>query len=131
MSIPISPKETDPFPKLASVVNGLLNKVALSNIDLLQIQLQADRDQSDPKDLPEFYSYGRLTAGYFVLAVEVQAAMKFLALLEEREAPETAFRQMSPLTRLQLTALAAEHRFAVDASVLTAIPYIVSTPKKR
>lgn len=116
---------------LASVVDGLVDKTVESRIDFMQIQRQAERDGTDPKSLPANEMHGRLAAGYFALAVEVQAAMRFLALLEEREAPETAFRQMSPLTRLQLTALAAEHRFAVDASVLTAIPYIVSTPKKR
>lgn len=129
MSTSIGSQETDLIHALASVVNGLVDKTTESRIDFMQIQLQAERDRTDPESLPAIEMHGRLAAGYFALAVEVQAAMGSLALLEGREAPETLFRLMHPSTRMQLTALAAERGFTIDQSVLNAIPHCVATQK--
>lgn len=131
MSTSIGSIERDPARALAAVVDRLLDETMESRIDFKQIQRQAERDGTDPKSLPDIEMYGRLAAGYFALAVDTQAVMRSLALLEEREAPETSFRHMRPTTRLQLTALAAERGFSVDTSVLNAIPYVAGPPKKR
>lgn len=132
MSSQARSKETDLLPALASVVDGLVDEAVESHLTLRQIERQAEkREGLDPKRHPDIESCGRLAAGYFALAVDLQAAMGSLATLEGRETPITSFIHMHQATRLQLTALAAERGFTVDPSVLQAIPYIEPiTPKK-